>query len=1067
MSRSGSPWSAGSTRTSRSLSRSQYSSLSDEGDERDEGIDVNTNYYDNHRTVSLPLRGHADAAHASVMELRQMMDERTQSPFGPSGGSDNMLGGGGGARGSGLGRDQSRGRSDSFFSVGGDSGDYVVEQNNGAPVHGNTMDDAPAGASGNHPMGTPTAISLRSRSGVNRFITIDDNALHHSKSGLNLAKSFSMARSIAPQEAEEDEALKNRFIAPSSVTMTPKTREMRIAGQGGGGAMHGAVHDYDEMVEAIERLKRMAKFESHDYDQPSSEFEEVMRRERPQYDYVRQEMWKWLLAALIGITMGIISFLVDWGISGLITAKYRATKKYIDPDKASFAAPFFVYMSFTWGFAFVAAALVSYVEPLAAGSGIPELKTYLNGVHLKGLLQIKTLVAKLVGIMFSISSGLIAGKEGPFVHGGGVVGGGIAALGSQTLRFSLPRSWGGYFRNDADHRDFVAIGTAAGVATAFAAPIGGVLFTVEEGASWYSTNILWRGFLATSLGVLSLHWLVELREHPKQWAQTHFGVHRDFALYSDDHAYYGQVFYYYGWEIPFFLILGALGGLAGSLFIFVNVRITKLRQKYIPVKSPHRRVLEVVFVATITAFLFFIITYFSACAPVPDGVLEGDVTPAEESFEHADEGFLSGAGESFEDGREDFFPQLWCKEGSYNIFGQLFFVPLAEALRIIFHLGETLPGGYTFPIETLLVFFGVVYFLMTWTYGVGAATGLFVPSLAVGAALGRAYGRLIAVIFSGITINLQTYAILGAAASLGGATRMTISITVLVMETTGALQLLIPIMLTVFMSKIVGDYFNLGIYDTHIKIRGAPLLTEANLELEQTIVTDKLRARDLMAQDIVTFEPQMRVKDVLRMLRNYRHGAFPIKSEDNERRGGGAPGAGVHTCGVILRTQVLKMLQHRIGWYRKDKDEIRYPGTQNDRYRLQTMLSNIPTKVPPDPHDFPVHQRISDKEASDMMIDFTYFMNRHPMTIAEDVPLARAYHIFRQIGLRHLFVTKAQPAVVGVITRKDLVEETAQLALGEEAAKAYQKNRRGLPYVQYDAYHTEPSETSASENLEL
>lgn len=27
----------------------------------------------------------------------------------------------------------------------------------------------------------------------------------------------------------------------------------------------------------------------------------------------------------------------------------------------------------------------------------------------------------------------------------------------------LPRRWGGYFRNDADHRDFASIGTAAGV----------------------------------------------------------------------------------------------------------------------------------------------------------------------------------------------------------------------------------------------------------------------------------------------------------------------------------------------------------------------------------------------------------------------------------------------------------------------------------------------------------------------------------------------------------------------------------------------------------------------------
>ena len=35
---------------------------------------------------------------------------------------------------------------------------------------------------------------------------------------------------------------------------------------------------------------------------------------------------------------------------------------------------------------------MSFVEPLAAGSGIPEVKTYLNGVHIKGLLTIRCCV---------------------------------------------------------------------------------------------------------------------------------------------------------------------------------------------------------------------------------------------------------------------------------------------------------------------------------------------------------------------------------------------------------------------------------------------------------------------------------------------------------------------------------------------------------------------------------------------------------------------------------------------------------------------------------------------------
>ena len=64
----------------------------------------------------------------------------------------------------------------------------------------------------------------------------------------------------------------------------------------------------------------------------------------------------------------------------------------------------------------------------------------------------------------------------------------------------------------------------------------------------------------------------------------------------------------------------------------------------------------------------------------------------------------------------------------------------------------------------------------------------------------------------------------GAAAMLGGMTRMTLSITVLVMEGTGALQMIVPIMLAVFISKMVGDTLSLSIYDVQVKIRGAPAL---------------------------------------------------------------------------------------------------------------------------------------------------------------------------------------------------------------------------------------------------
>ena len=37
-------------------------------------------------------------------------------------------------------------------------------------------------------------------------------------------------------------------------------------------------------------------------------------------------------------------------------------------------------------------------------------------------------------------------------------------------------------------------------------------------------------------------------------------------------------------------------------------------------------------------------------------------------------------------------------------------------------------------------------------------------------------------------------------------------------------QIIVPLMVTVFFAKLVGDALSYSIYDTHIKIRGAPVL---------------------------------------------------------------------------------------------------------------------------------------------------------------------------------------------------------------------------------------------------
>ena len=102
-------------------------------------------------------------------------------------------------------------------------------------------------------------------------------------------------------------------------------------------------------------------------------------------------------------------------------------------------------------------------------------------------------------------------------------------------------------------------------------------------------------------------------------------------------------------------------------------------------------------------------------------------------------------------------------------------------------------------------------------YGVAVPSGLFVPSLLAGASFGRLFGHLLHKLDgdSGTFADSGTYALVGAASVLGGMARMTISLTVILLEATGDMQYLLPLMLSLLTARWTGNCFNMGLYDIH------------------------------------------------------------------------------------------------------------------------------------------------------------------------------------------------------------------------------------------------------------
>lgn len=100
---------------------------------------------------------------------------------------------------------------------------------------------------------------------------------------------------------------------------------------------------------------------------------------------------------------------------------------------------------------------------------------------------------------------------------------------------------------------------------------------------------------------------------------------------------------------------------------------------------------------------------------------------------------------------------------------------------------------------------------------------------------------------------------------------MTISLSVILIETTGNISFALPLIITLISAKWMGDYFNEGIYDTQIVVAKVPMLP---WRVKKSLET--YNASRIMNQPPICIKMIEEASYIVNILRTYTYNGFPV-----------------------------------------------------------------------------------------------------------------------------------------------------------------------------------------------
>ncbi|KAK3737007.1 hypothetical protein QZH41_018406 [Actinostola sp. cb2023] len=745
----------------------------------------------------------------------------------------------------------------------------------------------------------------------------------------------------------------------------------------GRGANLRVAQDYsDFLMEEPDDLAQYDDFHTIDWvrdrQRDRTRFRRMKRlRHGTLWDRIKQanDAWGgWLVVFLVGLSAGLSAGVIDIGASWMSDLKQgicpenfwfnKETCCWTDDntfDEAGcqqwktwgeviigqtsgsgvYIMNYIIYVLTALGFACLAVVLVRWIAPYACGSGIPEIKTILSGFIIRGYLGKMTLIVKSMSMMLAVAAGLSLGKEGPLVH--------VACCCGNFFSYVFAK----YHKNEAKKREVLSAAAAAGVSVAFGAPIGGILFSLEEVSYYFPMKTLWRSFFCAMVAAFTLQYM------------NPYGTGKLVMFYVEYDTPW-KLF-----ELLPFILLGALGGLIGAIFIKANLWWCRKRKQS---SFGKYSIAEVLLVTVITALVAFPNPYTRQSTSVLIKHLFRQCGPDDNSA----------------------LCDYISNNNTVNVNDPRY--PGAEA-----------NDGVTTAIWQLLLAAAFKLLITVFTFGIKVPAGLFIPSMAIGACVGRVLGigmEQLAfknphwLIFSsscGKSINTCVtpglYAMVGAAAVLGGVTKMTVSLVVIMFELTGGLTYIVPLMVAVMTSKWVGDAFIKEGMKNDPPLECIPKMAplwENSVSFNHSVVeSSRMSDSFLVCVFLIIYLEQLIEESKFR--------GFPVIVDQESQR----------LIGFVLSRDLKIAIKHA-------------------RIRNEEVVSASRVY-------FTEHSPRYNSPGQAANLSLRHIMDVSPIQITDAAPMETVVEVFRRVGLRQTLVTH-NGRLLGIITKKDVLRHIALLA---------------------------------------